>query len=407
MNDQIRQRPDRRRQRDPWLAVLLSKVLPGAGQIYGGETGRGLYFISLVIVLYAAVMIGIGAFLMTGDARDARAYALVVVAAMAALIAVAVYALFDSYRVTKRNHPGDSQAGGAGRRKAWLAAFLSAFIPGIGQFYNRQVLKGAALLTAWFVLGRLEKRFAVLFIAVLFIYVTGVRDAFDSAEKRNGSPDRFFGQERKVLLFLMIMFTLQALPYPKIIREYVVEAFTIPAVSMTPTLIVGDYFLLGKSKLFFPSLERGDVVVFPYPLDPRKKYIKRVIALGGDTVRIIHGTLYINGEAVPSRPVNVPQMDDEPNRETFRQPLIREERIDNATYEVQYLRDDSAMNGGPWQVPQDAVFVLGDNRDNSQDSRDWGTVPRATIEGKALKIYWSWDRETGTVRWERIGAEIH
>jgi signal peptidase I len=89
------------------------------------------------------------------------------------------------------------------------------------------------------------------------------------------------------------------------------------------------------------------------------------------------------------------------------QPVVYEEQIGDATYQVQYLHDKSMENGGPWQVPQDAVFVMGDNRDNSRDSRMFGTVPRDTVKGKVLKIYWSWDRETGTVRWERIGMMIH
>lgn len=176
---------------------------------------------------------------------------------------------------------------------------------------------------------------------------------------------------------------------------------------MYPALKIGDHFLLGKSRPFFASLRRGDIVVFPYPVNPEKNFVKRVIGLGGDKIQIINGELYINEQLVPSKKLDIQKEDGQLWLNTTGPPIVYEERIGNVTYRVQYLHDKSTTNGGPWLVPQDAVFVMGDNRDNSQDSRVWGTVPQNTIKGKALKIYWSWDSEAAKVRWERIGEKIY
>lgn len=394
--------------KDPWLAVLLSWVFPGAGQIYGNAKGRGIFFISLIIALYVAMVFGLFGFLLTEGVQRARAYLKIVPAGMVVMFVVRIYVLFDAYKITKRRNPDDAQTPAvAGYRKPWLAAFLSAIIPGIGQFYNRQIIKGIVLLAAMFGIAVFEEDFTPLIILGLLVYVFGIKDAFDSAEAANGSSDRFFQQEKAIVLFIVIMFSLQAIPLAMIIRENVLEAFKIPSGGMYPTLKIGDHFLVGKSKPFFTSLQRGDIVVFPYPKDPEKNFVQRVIGLGGDKIQIINGELHINEKLVLSKKLDIQEEDDHLSMNPFGAPVVYEERNGDAAYRVQYYRDQSAINGGPWVVPQDAVFVMGDNRDNSMDSRIWGTVPRSTVKGKALKIYWSWDSEDIKVRWERIGETIY
>jgi signal peptidase I len=180
-----------------------------------------------------------------------------------------------------------------------------------------------------------------------------------------------------------------------VIRTFVVQAFKIPSGSMEPTLEIGDHILVNKfiygMKIPFTSIhlfplekpQRGDVIVFIYPLDTSKDFIKRVVAVEGDTVRIINKKLYINGSEVP-----------DPHA------VYREETLFSA--EVQ-KRD----NFGPVSVPEGNLFVLGDNRDRSLDSRFWGFVPLGDVRGKAFIIYWSWDSQGTTVRWSRIGDLIH
>ncbi len=394
--------------KSPWLAVLLSKIFPGAGHIYSGEKPRGILYIALTIVLYLAVVLSVCGFFLVENAANARFMAVIAFAAFFFLLIVSIYVLFDAYKITKRNNPVDAQpAVSKDYRKAWLAAFLSSLFPGIGQFYNGQILKGAGFVAAMIALVITEDTFTPLIIVGLLVYIYGIKDAYDSAETMNESGSRFFHQNRTIVLFMMVMFALQSIPFSNIIKENIVEAFKMPSGSMYPTMKIGDHFFLGKSSRFFVSPQRGDIVVFPYPVDPGKNFVKRVIGLGGDKIQFVKGELYINEQQIPSQKLDVQEEEGHLRLNTIGPPTVYEERIGDATYRVQYLHDKSSINGGPWLVPQDSVFVLGDNRDNSQDSRIWGPVKRDGIKGKAIKIYWSWDRAAAKVRWERIGQIIH
>jgi signal peptidase I len=186
-----------------------------------------------------------------------------------------------------------------------------------------------------------------------------------------------------------------ALALALFIRTFVVQAFKIPSGSMEPTLQIGDHILVNKFiygvKIPFTSIQlfsleeprRGDVLVFIYPLDQSKDFIKRVVAVEGDTVKLVNKKLSINGTEVP-----------DPHA------VYTEESA--LSGEVQ-KRD----NFGPVTVPKGALFVLGDNRDRSLDSRFWGFVPLEDVRGKAFIIYWSWDSQGTTVRWNRLGHLIH
>lgn len=185
-----------------------------------------------------------------------------------------------------------------------------------------------------------------------------------------------------------------ALALAFLIRTFVVQAFKIPSGSMEPTLEIGDHILVNKFiygiKIPFTSIrlftlekpKRGDVVVFIYPLDHSKDFIKRVVAIEGDTVQIINKKLIINGAEVPD-PHAVYK--------------------DDTVFPAEVQKRD---NFGPIKVPQGCLFVLGDNRDRSLDSRFWGFVPIEDLRGKAFIIYWSWNSQETSVRWKRIGKLI-
>ncbi len=185
-----------------------------------------------------------------------------------------------------------------------------------------------------------------------------------------------------------------------VVRTLIVQAYKIPSPSMVPTLLVGDHLLVNKfiygvkipllRRTIIPVTDpkRGDIIVFIYPQDRSKDFIKRVIGVGGEKIEIRNKKIWINDRpyqdavGIYSDPVSYPA--------------------------IVQPRD----NFGPVTVPKNALFVMGDNRDQSLDSRFWGFVELKDVEGKAVVIYWSWnseeqDRFWQKIRWDRLGSLLH
>ncbi|MCK7551203.1 signal peptidase I [Marinobacter goseongensis] len=191
-----------------------------------------------------------------------------------------------------------------------------------------------------------------------------------------------------------------------VLRSFLVEPFQIPSGSMLPTLEVGDFILVNKYAyglrlpvagtkiLDVDDPGRGDVVVFRYPEDGRTNYIKRVVGLPGDHVRYRGKELLINGEKVDSRFVaRLPPME------------LRRETLGENVHDIFLTLGRPAGSGeGEWTVPEGHYFVMGDNRDNSNDSRYWGTVPDEMIVGKAFAIWMHWKSLTSLPSFDRVGA---
>lgn len=203
------------------------------------------------------------------------------------------------------------------------------------------------------------------------------------------------------------------------IRQFVAEPFKIPSGSMIPTLTIGDHLFVNKfvygpripftdSRLFTgKEPKRGEVIVFKYPKDESKNYIKRVVGLQGDKIEIKKGKLLINDQPVLITEQETNDEKEQNVRWPFSgKPKLLEEQLGTVKHSIQYLEDQSGKNFGPVLVPKESVFVMGDNRDNSQDGRVWGFVKYNKILGRALIIYWSWDGNDRWVRWERIGSLI-
>jgi len=184
------------------------------------------------------------------------------------------------------------------------------------------------------------------------------------------------------------------------IRTFVVQAFKIPTGSMEENLLIGDHLLVNKF-VFGPTasaierkllpvtpIKRDDVLVFKYPEDPERDFIKRVIGLPGEKVELREKKVYINDKAL-----------DEPYVHFLQPPGENSEFHEVTSFDVR-------ERYGPVTVPPNHYFVMGDNRDNSQDSRYWGFLPRENVKGKALVIYWSYEAERGDYAEDGAGATL-
>ncbi|AFJ01595.1 Signal peptidase I [Methylophaga frappieri] len=200
-----------------------------------------------------------------------------------------------------------------------------------------------------------------------------------------------------------------------VIRSFVAEPFRIPSGSMLPTLHVGDFILVNKfsyglrlpvlNTKFFDSgsPERGDVIVFRFPEEPSIDYIKRVVGLPGDRIGYFNKKLYINRKPVDLEVASAVSVIDE---QLEPQMQVYEEKLTDTTHLIA-IDPASGSAEGEMIVPEGHYFVLGDNRDRSNDSRRWGTVPEANLVGKAFVIWMSWDWEKGGIIWSRLGRSIN
>lgn len=191
-----------------------------------------------------------------------------------------------------------------------------------------------------------------------------------------------------------------------VLRSFLVEPFQIPSGSMLPTLEVGDFILvnkfaygirlpvIGTKVLDIGEPERGDVMVFKYPKDGETNYIKRVVGLPGDVIRYHDKNLYINDKLIATDYIA-----------TLGAEELRQEHLGDADHKIQLvLTQDGRRGEGEWPIPKGEYFAMGDNRDNSNDSRFWGTVPEKLIVGKAFAIWMHVESWTSLPSFSRVGS---
>ncbi len=193
--------------------------------------------------------------------------------------------------------------------------------------------------------------------------------------------------------------------FSTVVRGAWVEAFKIPSGAMIPALQIGDHIFVDKT---VRQPKRGDVTLFAYPKEPDKDFVKRIVAVGGDTIEIRDDQLVINGQPVPRRHVDedcrYQEYRDDEDRWEERRCDAWDETLDGRTWRVLYDRGGSPHSWAPVTVPPGHSFAMGDNRDNSHDSRYWGFVPPENIKGVARKVWWSSGPDG--VRWDRMNRPI-
>ncbi len=293
----------------------------------------------------------------------------------------------------------------AAPRSPLLAGILSFIIPGLGQVYNGEMKRGiiffggGCLILFCSSLVGLPFSFYGLIVFILialscyiFVFIDAVRTAMKFPIIQLRWYNRWY-------IYLLILLTVVIIDPAHALLS--IQAYSIPSSAMEPNLIVGDYAMVNKFSYGIPNPftnktiiplgkpQKGDVVVFSYPLDSSKSYIKRIIGRPGDRVQIIDKRLYLNG-----------QLSD------FPLPLDDSGTI-CPIYKDWKITPTSRDNFGPVVVPRDAYFVLGDNRDKSYDSRFWGFVRSEYLLGKAVYIYFSMDPQDYRIRWNRIGKNIY
>jgi signal peptidase I len=263
---------------------------------------------------------------------------------------------------------------------------------------------------------------------VLATFVTGVIwliDALFFAPRRR----RLTGEGQRVPDPAVVEYSKSFFPVilaVLLLRSFLVEPFRIPSGSMMPTLLVGDFILVNKFAygLRWPVLDskfveigepqRGDVAVFRFPKDPSTDYIKRLVGVPGDRIDYHNKTLYVNGEPMPQVPVGryvgVGSGAGQTGFEELREDLTgREHDILVNPMAPDLPPGCRVLAFGPVTVPAGHYFAMGDNRDNSNDSRCWGFVPEENLVGKAFAIWMNWDgqRDGFPIDWSRLGTVVH
>ncbi|MGP1382747.1 MAG: signal peptidase I [Thainema sp.] len=349
-----------------WLPVNLSMLFPGLGQLYTGQIGRGIGLLLIELGLIGLAFWSI--FSATGNTASGL---------LMGSLAVFLYIInvFDVYLYGKRR-TGTAQYAltdiAKQTKNPWFAVFLSHILPGLGQLYLQQLVWAAMLLSAVMITSTLSTVFPSLLLLPPLIWGVGCCHAYYAAPQipanagskvrsQSSQPSRSRRSIKWILIvtvaIVVLRFTFAYLP---IWLNQNINRFIVPSESMLPALQVGDQIFVSHTSN--APLRSGDVIVFRAPeaaqelptVTDETFFVKRVIATAGQTVEIRDRTVLINGQ---------------PLRETI------------AVTPPDYT-------WGPATVPDNSLFVLGDNRNYSADSHVWGFLPESDVVGKAYKIYW-------------------
>lgn len=364
------QQPTKSGSKEPWLAVNLSLLFPGAGQIYAGKVLKGIIILFGEIILFVQAVWSI--FSPFGNTVNGILLFLLITG-------IYLFNLFDAYNSVKNfsfsffylkkqktpkkqhNYKSFSLYSTSTVKEPWLAVFLSQLLPGLGHFYIEKFIWGIVLLVCIIIFANLASLFSVFLVFPPLICALASYHAYMAATQKS---NRKSNSSKLTIVFVVaaILVVKLALAYLPTWVEQHVAMFEIPSESMLPTLLKGDKILVNKSNYYQP--QKGDIVVFKIPFYPNQKnksgtfFVKRIIATPRQKVEIKNGVVYVN----------------------------------NKPLQENYIAEAPDYTLGPTIVPNDTYLVLGDNRNDSYDSHVWGFLPAANIIGKAYKIYWPPER---------------
>ena len=331
---------------NPWLAVNYSLVFPGLGQLYSAFWLKGIS-----LILLTAIMLGYAIWSIFG----ANGQTMWGFWTIGCVLVVYSFSILDAYRGTQPGYATRISVP-QGKSDPWYAVFLSQLLPGLGHLYLQQALAGGIFLLAGFLSAWLANTVPQWVPIPPLVWAMSCYHVYVSCPHRTSRKTDAIAP--LVLGLLIVRLSLGATPGW---IDQTVEQCIVPSNSMAPTLQVNDRLFVRHNQAYRPSL--GNIVVFT-PSDNALQdlsqpaedllYVKRVIGLPGQQIAIKEGRVYI---------------DERPLTES-------------------YIQVASTDDWGPETVPANSYFVLGDNRQDSADSRDWGYVPKANILGAAYKIYW-------------------
>jgi signal peptidase I len=348
--------------KEPWLAVNLSKLLPGMGQLYAGRSIQG-YIIAFINLI--SLPLGIGLVI------NRRSFSIGIAILIVGILIVPIWNLFDAYHVAKQQNSLEFEAERRQSPDAWLAVFLSSFMPGLGHAYLQKWLLGIIFITlaAATFIGAFLPNPIMAIVSYLSGWIVGFWALYNAY---TAAPLRRDRSRRTVLLLIAGLFLLPIVLstiWAISIRSFIAEARYIPSGAMNPTLKINDRLIIDKFVYRYGTPQRGDIVVFnPTAQLEREKFkdafIKRIIGVPGDRVEVKGGKVLINGNAIVEKYIAEPPTYD---------------------WSSKSLTPDGI-------IPPDRYLVFGDNRNNSYDSHYWGFVPREKIVGKATSRFYPFDR---------------
>ena len=362
---------DIQQSREPWLAVSLSWLIPGFGQFYANRYARGVIFITLAGFFYIFWF----ASLMSTKCSIIPSIAINLFGS----IILPAFICLDAFKITRGANTAEFETDRVLSKDPWLATFLSLLLPGLGHAYLRKGFFFILYIVVFLWLRILSIQAVYAFIALHLFRVFVCIHAYFALPIRREQKNNIIITFAVLLIFVQCF---NGIFMPWMTPKYLVEFNPSIGSCMEPTIKNNDKIIINKLAYAWEEPEIGDIVVFAVPENTRTvpgvMSGKRVVAIGGETVQVKDGQIYVNGK---KRKFKVPKYFGEGSKQTS--------QIEGEKMHDLYLNFGVAE---PYLVPEDDYFLLGDNIENSVDSRCFGAVHKEDIVGKVTKIYWPLQR---------------